>query len=89
MDVPKALICIEFAIQNSNPISLVQGMGRIGRDAHHEKAFLYRLLTRQSDEVKRLEFAKIRISTMKKSTKKEGTSLYLITSSHLHNPERR
>lgn len=50
MDVPKAQMCVEYCLPDTNPRKRVQGRGRVGRSEAYGKAYLYHLLTRQSRE---------------------------------------
>lgn len=50
MDVPKAQMCVEYCLPDTNPRKRLQGRGRVGRGEGGEKAYLYHLLTRQSRE---------------------------------------
>lgn len=72
MDVPRAHVCVEYCVPDSNPIKKVQGRGRVGRNVAYDRADLYYLLTRQSQEGMRLNAARGRIGGMQRATRQRG-----------------
>lgn len=76
MDVPKAQMCVEYCLPDTNPRKRVQGRGRVGRREDGSQAYLYHLLTRQSEEVTRHVVAMCRRKSAAKAL--TGRAEYLL-----------